>query len=865
MIKRMRMRSVAAMTIVLGMTIVGDGEAQAPGSGGAALVMPVAGVPVELAEARALLLDEVRYDLALRVPAVRAEPLTGQVHVDFTLAAPVRAIVLDFARPEQDVRRVEWRGRPATWRSSQEHLMVIFPEPVAGVQRLTIDFAAGDEALNRDDEFLYSLFVPARARFAFPCFDQPDVKARLTLTLDLPSGWTAVANGREASREAHGDRAVWRFAPTPPLSTYLMAFAAGRLHVETAIRAGRTFRMFHRETDRARLDRSRDIVFDLHASALAWLEDYTGIPYPWDKLDFFLVPAFQFGGMEHAGAIFYNAPALLLEASATKAQELGRASLIAHEVAHMWFGDLVTMRWFNDVWMKEVFANFMAAKIVNPSFPEVNHELRFLLAHYPAAYSVDRTGGTHPIRQPLANLNEAGQLYGPIIYQKAPIMMRQLERLLGPDTLRDGLRAYLKQHAFGNASWPDLVGLLDARTADDLAAWSRVWVEESGRPVIESEVRRGAGGRLESVMLRQRDPAGRGFVWPQQVEVAVGDERGVVVLPVRLQAAEVALPSATVAGRAGFVLANGGGLAYGLVSPDAASVEWLRSRIHEIPDALTRGSAWVTLWDLLLERRIEPAGFIDAAVAALPVEDDELNLQRVLDYLEAAYWRHLSPAEREARVGALEAMLRAGLDKAGTPGRKNAWFRTLARVALTPPTLAWLERVWAGEETVPGLVLSEPDYITLSLELAVRGTDGWRRILDEQEGRIENPDRLARFRFVRVALDADPSVRAAFFARLAKVEERRREPWVLEALSYLHHPLRAPASAAFVRPSLEMLEEIRRTGDIFFPKRWMDTTLAGHQSPEVARTVRAFLASRPDYPVRLRQIVLQAADELLRR
>ncbi|MCL4814461.1 MAG: hypothetical protein KJ061_18380, partial [Vicinamibacteraceae bacterium] len=221
--------------------------------------------------------------------------------------------------------------------------------------------------------------------------------------------------------------------------------------------------------------------------------------------------------------------------------------------------------------------------------------------------------------------------------------------------------------------------------------------------------------------------------------------------------------------------------------------------------------------------------------------------------------------EREARVGALEAMLRAGLDKAGTPGRKNAWFRTLARVALTPPTLAWLERVWAGEETVPGLVLSEPDYITLSLELAVRGTDGWRRILDEQEGRIENPDRLARFRFVRVALDADPSVRAAFFARLAKVEERRREPWVLEALSYLHHPLRAPASAAFVRPSLEMLEEIRRTGDIFFPKRWMDTTLAGHQSPEVARTVRAFLASRPDYPVRLRQIVLQAADELLRR
>ena len=126
-----------------------------------------------------------------------------------------------------------------------------------------------------------------------------------------------------------------------------------------------------------------------------WLEDYTGIPYPFGKFDFVLIPSFQFGGMEHAGAILYNAASLMLDESATQNQLLERASIIAHETAHMWFGDLVTMRWFNDVWMKEVFANFMAAKIVNPSFPQVNHELRFLLAHYPAAYQVDRTAGTN--------------------------------------------------------------------------------------------------------------------------------------------------------------------------------------------------------------------------------------------------------------------------------------------------------------------------------------------------------------------------------------------------------------------------------------------------------------------------------------
>jgi len=142
------------------------------------------------------------------------------------------------------------------------------------------------------------------------------------------------------------------------------------------------------------------------------------------------------------------------------------------------------MRWFNDVWMKEVFANFMAAKIVNPSFPDVNHPLRFLLSNYPSAYQVDRTAGANPIRQTLANLTEAGQLYGAIIYQKAPIVMRQLELILGETTFRDGLREYLKRYAFGNATWTDLIRVLDARTPVNLAAWSHAWVEERGRPAF---------------------------------------------------------------------------------------------------------------------------------------------------------------------------------------------------------------------------------------------------------------------------------------------------------------------------------------------------------------------------------------------
>jgi aminopeptidase N len=210
-------------------------------------------------------------------------------------------------------------------------------------------------------------------------------------------------------------------------------------------------------------------------------------------------------------------------------------------------------------------------------------------------------------------------------------------------------------------------------------------------------------------------------------------------------------------------------------------------------------------------------------------------------------------------------MLRAGLDAAATPSLKAAWFNGLRDIAVTPPTLGWLEKVWRKSETVPGLVLAEPDYINLAMELAVREVAGWKRILDEQEGRIENPDRQARFAFVRPALSASREERDAFFESLKAVNNRRREAWVLEAVSYLHHPLRAAASEQYIQPSLALLHEIQRTGDIFFPKRWMDATLAGHRAPSAALVVRTFVERLPaGYPDRLRRIILSSADSLFR-
>jgi aminopeptidase N len=848
--------------------------AAAAQAAGTALPAPGPGVSEALARERAAAFRDVRYELTFDVPSRRTAPVLGSVTVTLTLQKPHR-VVLDFQQPRDRVKTISVGGVAVTAQIADGHIIVPASATRAGENRVSIEFTAGDEALNRNDEFLYALFVPARAQLAFPCFDQPDIKARYTVQLEVPPAWQAVSNGNplhalSATRRltAGSDRDavvdVYRFAETAPLPTYLFSFAAGKFSVDTSTINGRTMRMFHRETDAGKVARNRQAIFELHDRSLAWLEEYTSIPYPFGKFDFVLIPSFQFGGMEHPGSIFYNQAGLMLDESATQNQLLERASVIAHETAHMWFGDLVTMKWFNDVWMKEVFANFMAAKIVNPSFPQVNHDLRFLLAHYPQAYQVDRTAGTNPIRQPLANLRDAGQLYGPIIYQKAPIVMRQLELIVGETAFRDGLREYLRRHQFGNATWLDLVAILDARTAQDVRAWSRAWVEERGRPAFATTVRLDPEGRIAALTLTQRDPLGRGLMWPQRLTVAVGYADGIRELPVTVTGG-----ATTVAGAAGlpaplYVLPNGGGLGYGLFALDTASRDYLLRSVDTIADPLTRGSAWVTLWDNFLEGRIAAPALLDTALRAAAAESDEQNTQRILAYATRLFWRFLPVPARTAKSAALESALRAGLDRAPTQSRKAAWFNAYRDTVLSRDGLAWLERVWKREEQIPGLTLAEPDEIAMALELAVREVPGWKGILDAQLERTQNPDRKARFAFVMPALSADPAERERAFARFRDVDNRRREPWVLESLVYLNHPLREPHARRFVAPALALLREIQRTGDIFFPTRWMDSTLWGHRSPEVAAVVRGFLEKETSYPQRLRWTILSTSDELFR-
>ncbi len=825
---------------------------------------PERGVSWELAQDRARRISNLAYQMSWEVPADTGQPIQARETIGFTLSNSGNGLVLDFQQPRESVLAISANGRPARWTHAPDHIVLSADSLGPGHNEVSIDFIAGSGPLNRHEDYFYTLFVPFRASAAFPCFDQPDLKARFRLDLQVPAAWTAVANGRAIANERLGDSRRFRFEETRPLSTYFFAFAAGRFQVEENQWKDRQIRLFHRETDRKRVSRNLPAVFELHRKALDWLEDYAGIRYPFGKFDFVAVPAFQFSGMEHPGAILYRDSSLFLDESATRHEILQRASLIAHETSHMWFGDLVTMRWFNDVWTKEVFANFMAAKIVNPSFPEVDHQLRFFLANYPPAYEVDRTHGTNAIRQDLENMNEAASLYGAIIYQKAPIMMQQLELLIGEKAMRDGLREYLKTFAFSNAGWPALIEILDRRTAADLQAWSRNWVEQRGRPWIRTRLEMNRG-RIKALRFEQDDPLGRRLVWPQRMTPALGVKGKAIPFEVNLTGRSITVNEAQGLPQPDYVLPDSRGVGYGLFELDEQSRAFLLESFQSLPEAVLRASAWMTLYDGLLEGQVAPESFVRAGLRGLRTEAEELNVNFLINTLATVYWGFLSEAERRALAPDFEEEVWKLLLSARSSSLKGTCWKGYMKIAVTPRGIQRLRDAWDGRMKLKGLTLSEQDFMRLAWELAVRCVADTQDILGRQSRRIKNPDRGREFAFVSQVFSTQGPDR--FFESLKSKENRKHEPWVLAALGYLHHPLRADQSIRFIRPSLDMLEEIRATGDIFFVKGWLDATLSGHSSRQAAQIVRDFLEAHPSpaYPHRLRAKIEQSADMLFRK
>ncbi|WP_284617638.1 M1 family aminopeptidase [Aquabacterium humicola] len=825
---------------------------------------PASGVAQDLARARATMVSDIRYEVSLSIPANKDAPISGHMVLRFLLSDRTRPLVLDFEPDRQQAIQLKANGVPAVPVSVNGHLVLPAASLRRGENELEIEFTAGDGPLNRSDDQLFTVFVPAQARRAIPCFDQPDLKARWSITLEHPAPWLSVANGAELERVVVGDRARVRFGATKPISTYLVSFVAGALRMETGMRDGRMLRMFHRETDAAKLIRNREEIFDLHARSLAHMAEYTNLSYPFEKYDFVLLPTFPFPGMEHVGATAYNSEELMLEESATQRERLWRARLIAHEVAHAWFGNLVTMRWFDDVWTKEVFASFMASKIADPLFPDVRHDLAFFVDNHLRAYPTDRSAGTHPIRQPLGNLADAADLYSNLIYAKAPVVMRQLEVMLGEQEFRDGLRTYLRRHSYANATWDDLISALAPRARFNLREWSRVWIDEPGRPSIRTELRL-TDGRLDSLRLIETAPRGRKLRWPQELRITLLCSRGQLDLRADMQSTRVDLTRDAGNCLPDAVLAGGQGWAYADFQFDERSRRFLAENLSALQDPLTRAVAWSGLWEAMLAGRMTPQAVLPTLLAALRSEGDEQVASYLLGDLGTLWWRFLTPQQRVQAAGELETLLRQRLADAADAPRKSVWFKALQSLAVSSETVSWLRLVWKRDAAVAGLPLSEADETRLARELARRDVVGSSQILDEQIERIANPDRKARMTYLREVLSPSPAQREAWFRQLRDPAKRKPEEWVIDGLSELHHPVRAETSAQLVQPALEMLLDVRRHGGTFFDSQWVDSVLHGHGSPATAAVVQRYLAAQsPDFPLKLRERVLQAGDLLQR-
>ncbi|GAA4797397.1 M1 family aminopeptidase [Olivibacter ginsenosidimutans] len=822
--------------------------------------MPDPGIAKELANYRKKQLSDIIYRLHFTIPVKKEDPILAEEVVEVRIHAIQHPLYMDFNEGTDHLVSLEVNGKKVAIKHEQEHLIVATEHLNLGKNTIHIQFKAGELSLNRNEDFLYTLLVPDRASTLFPCFDQPDLKAIYQLSITAPNNWKVLAGAAEVKQENKGILTQHDFEPTAKISTYLFSFVAGKFSEASDTSDRLNMHMLYRETDTAKIKNSIPQLFKLHRQAIAYLKDYTASPFPFQKLDFASIPAFQYGGMEHVGAIQYKESSLFLDETATASEELNRAKLIAHETAHMWFGDLVTMQWFNDVWMKEVFANFMADKIVNPAFPTTNHDLVFLLNHYPSAYSEDRTLGTNPIRQPLDNLKNAGSLYGNIIYDKAPIMMRQLELLLGKEKFRKGVISYLKKYAYANATWNDLIALWDEETTENLKNWSEVWVNASSRPIFSDRVTYDEKNRIQSFTIQQQAEDGSAKIWPQQFDIALLYPDSIQLLPIKMDGASLAVKSAIGLPKPAHILYNFQGLGYGVFPVKAADL----AIFPTLKDDVARAYSFINTYEAMLNGSINPEETLNLYLQAIHSEKNELLVRLITGYTQTIFWTFLHDAQRQHFQTIIAQTLWKVLQGSASSNSKKSAFNLFCAVAYPSNEREKLYRIWKKELVVPGLRLNVDDTVKLASNLAIYQHPEAATILKQTGERIQNPDKRRQFEFLLPALAADEQVRNQFFNTLRNPKNREKESWVLEALANLNHPLRQKQAIKYLPTALELVEDIQRTGDIFFPKAWLVNTVGQYHSKQAYAIVEHYLNAHQHLDPTLRNKILQASDNLRR-
>ena len=859
----MRMTHGVACALA-GVMIAGPVAAQSAG----ATALDGHGVSVELARHRTATLSDVQYDLAFDLSST--DSAVGTVTISFARSGN-DDVILDFRG--RRVSSIATNGRTVPNSAfNGNHIRIARANLRDGANTVTIAFVSeiapsGASIISTHDaldgsDYLYTLLVPADANQLFPCFDQPDLKARVMLSLTTPKSWTALANGSVVRADTAGASVVTHFAETRPLSTYLIAFATGPWTRFTSTAGARTINLYARQSRAAEVD--ADTLLRLSHRALEWMEGYFGRPYPFEKFDLMLSPAFPFGGMEHPGVVMYNEERFIFRDRPTLARRVGRFSTILHETAHQWFGDLVTMRWFDDLWLKEGFATYMAAKALAELEPGADAWKTFYQSNKPAAYGVDQTAGTTPLWQSLANLDQAKSAYGPIVYNKAPSVLKQLNHLVGEDAFRRGVRQFLGAHEYANATWQDLLRAVGASAGRQLDAFGQNFMLRPGMPIVEPRITV-RDGRIERLELIQRpvQPSLSGTdAWPMRTRVLLAYANSPAeYLDVNLADVTTDVPSARGRPAPLFVFPNAGDFGYFLSLLDSASVSALEAgALRTVSDPLLRSMLWGALWDQVRDARMDPARYARLVLRELPFERDEQLLPSLTGRLDRAIEAYVSDDDAAALRPLAETALWTGLsDTSRSFGIRRGLLDAFVSLASTDSGRDRLAAIFAADSIV-GEPARDPTRWAVVNRLLILQDSRAETLFGAQVVRDTSADGRRRA-FVAGAARRSAGVKAEYFSRYFS-DRTLNEDWASGSLGAFNATEHADLTLRYLRPALDSLPFIQQNRRIFFLGSWLGAFIGGQNGPEAAAIIHDWLTNHPALADDLRQKVLQTVDEL---
>jgi aminopeptidase N len=664
------------------------------------------------AEERAALVSGLEYDIALDL--TRGPEVFGSTTTIRFQGVAGATTFLDAITVE--VETIRFNGRDLDPGAS-DGIRIALP-PLAAQNELTVvatmRYSRSGEGLHRfvdpadDRVYLYTQLATTDARRVFACFEQPDLKGVFALEVTAPDGWDVRSNQPVTTQEAVGDgNRWWRFATTRPLSTYLVALIAGAwsLHTdELTTSDGRTIPLgvLTRASLAPFIDPEE--LFETTKGGFGFYEDAFGIPFPFEKYDQVTVPEYNWGAMENPGLVTFN-EVYVFRSTPTEAQREQRAMVVLHELAHMWFGDLVTMRWWDDLWLNESFATFMSFLSTAETTRWTDSWATFTTTEKNWGYEQDQLPSTHPIVAEIASIDDLAVNFDGITYAKGGSVLKQLVAYVGRREFFAGVSAYLKAHAWGNATLGDLLSAVAAASGRDLATWSAEWLETSGVNTLVPEVETDSRGVITRFVVRQVPaPVGDQDLRPHRLAVGLYQPDGEDGALVRVQREELDvagertdLPALRGGKRPAIILLNDDDLAYAKVRLDPASLAVAQDALSSVAAGLPRTLLWSAIWDMTRDGEASPSEFVRLVLDHLGAETSPTLRDTLLKQAIVAAEEYVDPAARTAALETLgDGLLRLLADAEAGSDAQLQLARSFARVARTAEHLDRLADLLAG-------------------------------------------------------------------------------------------------------------------------------------------------------------------------